>query len=417
MGGADLIVNFDRDLNISDNLIYVDNLNLSGIDKSANLSIYGITFADPEIYHNGALCTDCTLISYSGGVYKFKVDSFSGVYWLSESFVPPVCGNGVVETGEQCDDGNTISGDGCSSTCQIEGGGGGGGGGGVPPPINITPPTTGTEEYDFFVNPDFFEITMNKGTYYQRTINVTNNGSNSITISIGVEGLQSFIFPEVRTISLGPGESRIVRFDIYVSNSRAADVYVGRIRFVATQVQKETRAILQVNEREALFDIRTEVLKKYIPPGGRVRANVTLINKGDLRNFDVSLEYKVIDFDRNEYTLKKEDFAIFQSYSDIFFLDLPENISLGDYLFYTQVSYRDVNASSYDTFTVEVVSTFSWFLLILILLLAMYLAYRIYEHKKKSVIFKEVTKKKEKEKSEKIKKELPSEVPKLPDKI
>ncbi len=34
-----------------------------------------------------------------------------------------VCGNGTVETGEQCDDGNTISGDGCSSTCQSETGG------------------------------------------------------------------------------------------------------------------------------------------------------------------------------------------------------------------------------------------------------------------------------------------------------
>lgn len=32
----------------------------------------------------------------------------------------PVCGNGVVESGEQCDDNNTNSGDGCSSTCQIE---------------------------------------------------------------------------------------------------------------------------------------------------------------------------------------------------------------------------------------------------------------------------------------------------------
>lgn len=32
----------------------------------------------------------------------------------------PVCGNGTVETDEQCDDGNTNSGDGCSSTCQTE---------------------------------------------------------------------------------------------------------------------------------------------------------------------------------------------------------------------------------------------------------------------------------------------------------
>ena len=33
-----------------------------------------------------------------------------------------LCGNGTVESGcgEECDDGNTISGDGCSATCQIE---------------------------------------------------------------------------------------------------------------------------------------------------------------------------------------------------------------------------------------------------------------------------------------------------------
>src|SRR5260370_35116845 len=31
-----------------------------------------------------------------------------------------VCGNGIIEQGEQCDDGNAIPGDGCSGVCQIE---------------------------------------------------------------------------------------------------------------------------------------------------------------------------------------------------------------------------------------------------------------------------------------------------------
>jgi cysteine-rich repeat protein len=34
----------------------------------------------------------------------------------------PVCGNGVIEFGEECDDGNLIDGDGCSSACTVEGG-------------------------------------------------------------------------------------------------------------------------------------------------------------------------------------------------------------------------------------------------------------------------------------------------------
>ena len=41
-----------------------------------------------------------------------------------------ICGNGIVESGEQCDDGNTVNRDSCSNTCRHNGGGGGGGGGG-----------------------------------------------------------------------------------------------------------------------------------------------------------------------------------------------------------------------------------------------------------------------------------------------
>jgi cysteine-rich repeat protein len=33
-----------------------------------------------------------------------------------------VCGNSLLEDGEQCDDGNGVSGDGCSDTCQVEDG-------------------------------------------------------------------------------------------------------------------------------------------------------------------------------------------------------------------------------------------------------------------------------------------------------
>ncbi len=37
-------------------------------------------------------------------------------------FDGPVCGDGIVETGEQCDDGNTMPGDGCNGVCQVENG-------------------------------------------------------------------------------------------------------------------------------------------------------------------------------------------------------------------------------------------------------------------------------------------------------
>jgi fibro-slime domain-containing protein len=57
-------------------------------------------------------------------------DGCSGICQIEPGYLCPtpdqpcvtswVCGNGVVDPGETCDDGNTVSGDGCSSTCQVE---------------------------------------------------------------------------------------------------------------------------------------------------------------------------------------------------------------------------------------------------------------------------------------------------------
>src|SRR5664279_3119569 len=34
--------------------------------------------------------------------------------------IPAGCGNGTLDSGEECDDGNNVSGDGCSMTCRQE---------------------------------------------------------------------------------------------------------------------------------------------------------------------------------------------------------------------------------------------------------------------------------------------------------
>jgi cysteine-rich repeat protein len=47
-------------------------------------------------------------------------DDCDGLTDASDPGCQNVCGNGVLDPGEQCDDGNTISGDGCSATCQSE---------------------------------------------------------------------------------------------------------------------------------------------------------------------------------------------------------------------------------------------------------------------------------------------------------
>ncbi|NCN51398.1 hypothetical protein GW931_00090 [archaeon] len=371
--GSDWIVNFNQDVNITDNLIVVDNYEMPGINKQAVISIYGLSYIDPVIYHNGILCSDCVRLSYSGGILKFRTPSFTGPYYARENPATEYCGDGTCNNGETCD---TCSSD--CGTCDTSDTGGGGGGGETT--TNETDVYAGI--YDFKIFPELVEIQAKKGTYIQKKVRVENNGSSPINIGVYVTEVTDFIFPEIKSFTLQPGEVREIRFDVYVSEKRAADVYLGKIIFYNLYRQREADVVLQVLEREALFDIRTTVLKKYINPGGRVRANISLINMGDLRNFDINLVYKAVDFDKNEYTIKEEQFAINQSYNNIFFLDLPEDIPIGNYVFYSQVYYKDINASSYDTFVVEKISYIAWILLILIILVLMYLVYRWYKERK-----------------------------------
>jgi cysteine-rich repeat protein len=51
-------------------------------------------------------------------------DGSSGIPYILASgggIAPVLCGDGIIQPPEECDDGNTISGDGCSSFCRLEG--------------------------------------------------------------------------------------------------------------------------------------------------------------------------------------------------------------------------------------------------------------------------------------------------------
>jgi cysteine-rich repeat protein len=64
--------------------------------------------------------------SLAVGTYYVKVEEFGNngtapFYVLGIKLQPPACGDGILQLGEQCDDGNLVAGDGCSPTCGLEG--------------------------------------------------------------------------------------------------------------------------------------------------------------------------------------------------------------------------------------------------------------------------------------------------------
>lgn len=61
----------------------------------------------------------------TGQVLKIRVGEFSaadsGLDLLNIDCQNPICGNGTLEIGEECDDNNMVGNDGCSATCDLEG--------------------------------------------------------------------------------------------------------------------------------------------------------------------------------------------------------------------------------------------------------------------------------------------------------
>lgn len=91
----------------------------------------GITWSDYGTIHTSstaaAIATDNVNVAgpvrirvlMVSGSNRMNIDDFK---WTTGAPVPSVCGDGIINGSETCDDSNTVSGDGCSSVCSIESG-------------------------------------------------------------------------------------------------------------------------------------------------------------------------------------------------------------------------------------------------------------------------------------------------------
>jgi cysteine-rich repeat protein len=173
---------FSFDVPGPSSLVYLqtsDGLGGCPADCDTILRLYGPSGTQIVLDDNGGV-SPCSLISpvdhpqamnLAAGTYKARVEISGGnslcqLYVLSIAVKQPGCGDGIIETGEQCDDSsaNGTAGDGCSATCQA-----------VPPwevePNNTrataTPPWSGFSTWKGAITPladhDYYSFTVPTG--------------------------------------------------------------------------------------------------------------------------------------------------------------------------------------------------------------------------------------------------------------
>ena len=282
-----------------------------------------------------------------------------GFFFGLEAPVGPVCGNSVIESGETCDDGNVVNGDGCSSTCQTE--------------VVTPPPTDGggvTPTYNLAVNPTEFNINLAINTNVQRIIQVTNLGTSSVTVSVTRSGLDNMVILDKTSMTLAAGQTQNLNV-IFVALDEPG-IYTGTINIGNRRVSVS----LNVKTKLLLFDSNIVVLNKNyeVPQGNNLRTLVTLIPLGDPDRLDVTLNFVIKDYQNKIYLTKSETLLVEKQ------IELKRNfdtgiLPLGQYIIGLELIYPDGVAPSSAHFIVtekkfpDLFGRIVLFLLLLILLI------------------------------------------------
>ncbi len=263
------------------------------------------------VFQLNEINADVVSLNSGGGTgIVINPDTYLEGFFSGEPEILSSCGNGILEAPyEECDDGNYVSGDGCSATCQIEGGGGGGGGG--------TTPQIPGEPY-IRIDPLEIRRAMLINTNIEETIGITNlDLQDSTNFSIYSEDFD----PDLIVNFWDEERNRWVdSFDLYLS---AGEIHELRIRFSAPNNTGRYNGIifidglnvtvsLNVQEKLLLFDSNIIVLNKdyLVSQGERLRTSVTLIPIGDKERMDVTLNYVIKDYDGKVYLTRSETVLI-----------------------------------------------------------------------------------------------------------
>ena len=312
---SDNTLDLDLYTNISSNLIEINTTALPNFNKSATLYLYGLTFTNPRVLRDGAVCsaTICTEVNYSADVFIFNVTQFSN---YSSEETP-------VET-------TTSS--------------GGGGSGGIITAVGFT------------IDKNQISVSLNPGQIKTENITITNTGKQ--TLSFKIDNLfLDFVARGEDAFILDPGESKTIPLYILARIDKIPDLYLGKIIITSGSIKKEILIAVEVESKGALLDVRAEIEKssKKVLPGGEILSEIRLFNLGGEGRKDIFVEYVIKGYDGNEIVRKTESLAIETQITFLKRIMIPKNAPLGNYALYVKATYDVKIASASDGF--EIVSS------------------------------------------------------------
>lgn len=208
---------------------------------------------------------------------------------------------------------------------------------------------------DFSIDKDIIKLLLRQGETKREQVTVKNTGNRALSFVVDIGQLKEFVVVDEYAFELKAGETKTLKFDFFAAERQLPDVYTGRISIKGNGTTKTINAIIDVLPKEAMFDISLVIFRetKEIKPSRVVKANITIINLGDLRDIDVELALIIKDMENNVKDSGHETLAILGDRMEIVReFKTADDIKTGDYVLYAKLSYKGIVVTASDLFTV-----------------------------------------------------------------
>jgi uncharacterized membrane protein len=208
----------------------------------------------------------------------------------------------------------------------------------------------------FDVSKRLVSLVLTQGIGDSVYFNLTNKINSELELNLNLTGLDGLSVLFDKSVLLVARDNKEVKLDFFAPTTIKPGVYVGKLIIDGEGVRKSINLVVEVKERNALFDIKIDLFDKYkaIFAGEKVYSRIDLSNIG-LRGqpVDVALRIYILDFDKNVvYESKEEMIAVSNDMSINRSIIVPFDLISGDYVLLVRISYENAVAESFDTFSV-----------------------------------------------------------------
>ncbi len=205
---------------------------------------------------------------------------------------------------------------------------------------------------NFSIDKDLLDIKIKQGETKRENILIENTGDKNLMFNLEIQGLERFLILSEENFTLIPRESKEIHADFFVAETEPAGIHSGRIIVENQFTSLPITVVLEVKERAALFDIRSQLLDSVLARNQKLKAQISMEDIGDLsKSVDVTLEYFIEDFTGQRIKLEEETIGVYWIKDIKRKFSIPEGLEPGNYLFYVRLTYLDSIATSANRFT------------------------------------------------------------------